>query len=83
MNTQSFEDWLIGATAAVAVAVTLGAHVVTMPIAATANAAEYVTPAYTLTITAQRLPAACKSVATKRTVACQAYGAATEVMTVR
>jgi putative hemolysin len=61
MLTQSFEDWLIGASAAVAVAGTLTLQLLSTPIAAQAVAAEVMQPAYTLTITAHRLPPACKA----------------------
>jgi hypothetical protein len=60
MNSQSFEDWLIGAASAVAVGAVFGAHLLSMPIASEAIAAE-AAPAYTITVTAKRLPAHCKS----------------------
>lgn len=61
MNTQNFEDWLIGTASAVAVAAVFGAHILSMPITSEAIAAEAATPAYTITVTAKRLPAHCKS----------------------
>lgn len=61
MNSQSFEDWLIGAASAVAVGAVFGAHLLSMPIASEAIAAEADTPAYTITVTAKRLPAHCKT----------------------
>lgn len=61
MNSHNFEDWLIGTASAVAVAVVLGAHLLSLPIAGDAIAAEADRPAYTLTITAKRQPAHCKT----------------------
>jgi hypothetical protein len=83
MTTQNFEDWLIGASAAIAVTATLGVQLIaTTPLASTANAAE-AAPAYTLTITAQRLPAACKTQATKNSAYCAQFGVTHEEMTAR
>ena len=82
MTNQGFEEWLLGTAAAAAVAITLGAQVLTTPIAASANAAEAAKPGYSLTVTAHRLPAACKTAATRNSAACSAFGEATETMRV-
>jgi Flp pilus assembly protein CpaB len=61
MIMQSFEDWLIGAASVLAVAGTLGAHLLTQPVISDAIAAEPIAPAYTIVVTGKRLPAICKT----------------------
>lgn len=74
MLMQSFEDWLIGAASVVAVAGTIGAHVLSQPIAGTAIAAEHIEPAYQIVVTGKRLPAICKTEAGITAVVCQHRG---------
>lgn len=61
MLMQSFEDWLIGAASAAAVVGTFAAHALTTPIVSDAVAAEKIEADYTITVTAKRLPAICKT----------------------
>jgi hypothetical protein len=61
MASHGFEDWLIGTASAIAVVGTLAAHVLSGPITSTAYAAEpEAQAAYTITVTAKRLPSQCK-----------------------
>jgi Flp pilus assembly protein CpaB len=81
MSMQSFEDWLIGAASAAAVAGVFAAHALTTPIVSDAVAAEKIAPDYRITVTAKRLPAICK---TDRTAAvCADAGLAEETLSVR
>ena len=60
MASLGFEDWLLGAASAVAVVGTFGLHALSSSIAVPANAAESERAAYTITVTAKRLPSHCK-----------------------
>lgn len=79
MLMQSFEDWLIGAASAVAVAGVFAAHALTTPLVSDAIAAEKIGPDYRITVTAKRLPAICKSDATA--AVCATAGEAEETLT--
>lgn len=81
MIMQSFEDWLIGAASAVAVAGVFAAHALTTPIVSDAVAAEKVSADYTITVTAKRKPAICKTDASAP--ACADAGVATEEFVAR
>jgi hypothetical protein len=81
MLMQSFEDWLIGAASAVAVAGTFAAHALTTPIVSDAVAAEKIEADYTITVTAKRLPAICKTDASAPV--CATAGAAEETFAAR
>jgi hypothetical protein len=80
MIMQSFEDWLIGTASAVAVVGTFAAHALTTPIVSDAIAADEIAPDYTITVTAKRLPAICK---TDKTAAVCVVGGATEAFSAR
>ncbi|MFM9863216.1 MAG: hypothetical protein ACKVRO_06380 [Micropepsaceae bacterium] len=80
---QSFEDWLIGAASAVAVAGVMGAHLLAQPVVSDAVAAEPVVAAYTITVTAKRLAPVCKTAAGAAMVECQGAGAVTETLRAR
>jgi hypothetical protein len=80
MIMQSFEDWLIGTASAVAVVGTFAAHALTTPMVSDAIAADEIAPDYTITVTAKRLPAICK---TDKAAAVCVTGGATETLSAR
>lgn len=68
MFSRNWEDWTFGLTVAAAVALALAMSETRVPsFLRDAIAGEYAGPAYSITVTAKRLPAECKGVA--------AYGA--------
>lgn len=81
MMMQSFEDWLIGAASAVAVAGVFAVHALTTPIVSDAVAAEKVSADYTITVTAKRQPAICKT--DKTAAVCADAGLASETFVAR
>ena len=81
MLMQSFEDWLIGAASAVAVVGTFAAHALTTPIVSDAIAADKVAPDYTITVTAKRKPAICKT--DPNAAVCATAGVAREAFSAR
>ena len=83
MLMQSFEDWLIGAASAVAVAGVMGAHLLATPVVSEAVASEPEVAAYTITVTAKRLPAVCKTAAGAASAECQNAGVTTETFRAR
>lgn len=83
MLMQSFEDWLIGAASVVAVAGVMGAHLLTTPVVNEAVAAEPVQAQYTITVTAKRLPAICKTLAHAKSAECTTAGETTETFVAR
>ncbi len=83
MLMQSFEDWLIGAASVAAVAGVCGTHLLTTPVVSEAVAAEPVVAAYTITVTAKRLPAICKTAAAASAAECANAGVATEAFVAR
>ncbi len=83
MLMHSFEDWLIGAASVAAVAGVMGAHLLTTPVVSEAIASEPVQAQYTITVTAKRLPAICKTVARATTAECTNRGETTETFTAR
>ena len=75
MIMQSFEDWLIGAASVLAVAGTLGVHLLSQPVVSDAVAAEKVQPAYSIVVTGKRMPAICKTEAGATAAECADRGA--------
>lgn len=62
MAGRNWEDWTLGLSVAVAAVVGLSLYQGPSPsLTATANASDQVGPKYVMTVTAKRLPAACKT----------------------
>ena len=84
MFTHDFEDWLVGLSLIIAVAVPIGLRALTSPIASEAIAAVSVEPQYKITITARRVPAQCKGLAfSAAPAACEAYLGGDTTMVIR
>lgn len=74
MSAFKFEEWTLGVSFALAIAISLALHSNDAPSLATeAKAAVAGAPGYFITVTAKRLPAECKGVDLKSSLACAAF----------